>query len=144
MAIIADTGALIALIDEDDRRHSVVADFVSSTREAIFVPSPVVPEVCYLLSENLGADIELEFVRSLAAREFIVEHFTVDDLKRAVEILEKYQDAEFGMVDATVMAMAERLKIKTILTIDRRDFSLFRPRHCEAFTLVPDLPPSKK
>ncbi len=144
MAIIADTGALIALIDEDDRRHSVVAEYVSSTREAIFVPSPVVPEVCYLLSENLGADVELEFVRSLAAQEFIVEHFTVDDLKRAVEILEKYQDAEFGMVDATVMAMAERMKIKTILTIDRRDFSLYRPRHCEAFTLVPNLPPAKK
>jgi hypothetical protein len=144
MAIIADTGALIALIDDDDRHHSVVADLVSSTREAIFVPSPVVPEVCYLLSENLGADVELEFVRSLATQEFIVEHFTVDDLKRAVEILEKYQDAEFGMVDATVMAMAERMKIKTILTIDRRDLSLFRPRHCDAFTLVPDLQPARK
>jgi predicted nucleic acid-binding protein len=42
------------------------------------------------------------------------------------------------------MAMAERMKIKTILTIDRRDFSLYRPRHCEAFTLVPNLPPAKK
>ncbi len=144
MAIIADTGALIALIDDDDRHHSAVADFASSTHEAIFIPSPVVPEVCYLLSENLGADVELEFVRSLAKQEFFVEHFTVDDLKRAVEILEKYQDAEFGMVDATVMAMAERMKIKTIMTIDRRDFSLFRPRHCDAFTLVPDLPPLKK
>jgi predicted nucleic acid-binding protein len=48
------------------------------------------------------------------------------------------------MVDATIMAMAERLKIKTILTIDRRDFSLFRPRHCDAFTLVPALPPARK
>jgi hypothetical protein len=144
MAIIADTGALIALIDDDDRHHSAVAGFVSSTRETIFVPSPVVPEVCYLLSENLGADVELEFVRSLATQEFFVEHFTVDDLKRAVEILEKYQDADFGMVDATVMAIAERMKIKTILTIDRRDLSLFRPRHCDAFTLVPDLQPARK
>jgi hypothetical protein len=74
----------------------------------------------------------------------LLEPFTLDDLSRAIEILEQYRDAEFGMVDATVMAMAERMKIKTILTIDRRDFSFFRPRHCDAFTLVPDLPPVKK
>lgn len=144
MAVIADTGALVAQADGDDQYHAVIDRFLSRTREVIIVPSPVVPEVCYLLSENLGAEVELKFVRSLAAQELSVEHFTVEDLKRAVEILEQYRDAEFGMVDATVMAMAERMKIKTILTIDRRDFSLFRPRHCEAFTLVPDLPPSKK
>jgi hypothetical protein len=144
MAIIADTGPLIALIDDDDHHHAAVAHYVISTRDAILVPSPVIPEVCYMLSDNLGPEVELQFVRSLAAREFRVEHFAIDDLSRAVEILEQYRDAEFGMVDATVMAMAERLKIKTILTIDRRDFSLFRPRHCDAFTLVPDLPPGRK
>lgn len=144
MAIIADTGALIALIDQDDQYHAAVAQYVSTTREAILVPSPVIPEVSYMLAENLGTEVELQFVRALAAREFSIEHFTLDDLQRAVEILEKYRDAEFGTVDATVMAMAERLKIKTILTIDRRDFSLFRPRHCDAFTLVPDLPARKK
>ena len=61
------------------------------------------------------------------------------DLVRAVEILEQYADAEFGMVDATLMAMAERLRIQTVLTLDHRDFSIFRPKHCRAFRLVPDL-----
>ena len=139
MPILADTGALLALLDADDKHHRTMVTYVTSSRELFLVPSPVVMELSYMLLENLGAEAELSFLRALANRELLLEHFTLPDLERAIEILEQYRDAELGMVDATVMAMAERLKIKTILTIDRRDFSLFRPRHCAAFTLVPEL-----
>jgi hypothetical protein len=144
MAIIADTGALLAIADEDDVYHLTVLQYAASVRSPIIVPAQVVSELCYMLLENLGTESELNFLRTLVKREMLLEAFTLDDLSRAIEILEQYRDAEFGMVDATIMAMAERLKIKTILTIDRRDFSLFRPRHCDAFTLVPDLPPVRK
>lgn len=144
MAIIADTGALLAIADEDDVYHLTVLQYAASVRSPIIVPAQVVSELCYMLLENLGTESELNFLRTLVKREMLLEAFTLDDLSRAIEILEQYRDAEFGMVDATIMAMAERLKIKTILTIDRRDFSLFRPRHCDALTLVPDLPPGRK
>ena len=49
------------------------------------------------------------------------------------------RDAWLGRVDATTMAIAERLKIEIILTLDRRDFSMYRPKHCAAFRLVPDM-----
>src|SRR5207244_1514487 len=58
------------------------------------------------------------------------------DAARVIEINDKYGDAEFGFVDATVMAMAERLNIQTVLTVDYRDFSIFRPTHCAAFRLI--------
>jgi hypothetical protein len=144
MVILVDTGPLYALADEDDQYHEVIAEFVAATGETLIVPSPVVPEVCYLLLEHLGAEAEMQFLRSLANQELFLEHFTIKDLARAVEILEQYRDAEFGMVDATVMAMAERLKIQPVLTIDHRDFRLFRPTHCRALRLVPDLPPARK
>jgi len=144
MAILADTGPLYALADKDDQYHEVIAKYVSATKEAIIVPSSVVPEVCYLLLEYLGAEAEMKFLRSLANQELLLEHFTIKDLGRAIEILEQYRDAEFGMVDATVMAMAERLRIEVLLTIDHRDFSIYRPRHCSAFRLVPDLPSPHK
>jgi uncharacterized protein len=138
MAIIVDTGPLYALADADDQHHRAVAKFVATTRETLIVPSPVVPEVCYLLVEYLGADAETRFLLSLVRQELLLEHFSTKDLARAIEILEQYRDAEFGMVDATVMAMAERLKIQTVLTLDHRDFSIFRPKHCRAFQLVPE------
>jgi predicted nucleic acid-binding protein len=138
MAIIVDTGPLYALADADDQHHRAIAKFVAATRETLIVPSPVVPEVCYLLTEYLSADAEIKFLQSLVGQELLLEHFNTKDLQRAVEILKQYRDAEFGMVDATVMAMAERMKIQTVLTIDRRDFGMFRPKHCDAFRLVPE------
>jgi len=143
MAILADTGPLYALADQDDQYHEAVAEYVSATRETLIVPGPVVPEVCYLLLAYLGSGAEIGFLRSLADQELLLEHFTVKDLVRAIEILEQYRTARFGMVDATVMAMAERLKIKVVLTLDRRDFGMYRHRHCAAFHLVPDLPPPR-
>jgi len=59
------------------------------------------------------------------------------DMLRTAEILAQYQDSRIDFVDATVMAIAERENIKTVLTLDRRDFSLFRPKHCLSFTLLP-------
>lgn len=144
MAILVDTGPLYALADEDDKYHDLIKRYVSAVHEALIVPSPVLPEVCYLLLEYLGTEAEVQFLRSLVRREMLLEHPTMKDLERAIEILEKYRDAHFGMVDATIMAMAERLNINTILTLDRRDFGIYRPKHREAFTLVPELPPRRK
>ena len=144
MAIIADTGALLALIDRDDKHHQPMVHFVTNSQETFIVPSPIVTELCYMLVEHISTEAEITFLRALTNREMVLEHFTLNDLNRAIEILEQYRDAELGMVDATVMAMAERMKIKTILTVDHRDFGLFRPINCEAFTLVPDLPRVKK
>lgn len=69
----------------------------------------------------------------------LVEDVAHVDLKRAVEILEQDRDAEFGMVEATTMAIAERLKIEVIATLDRRDFGIYRPKHGAAVGLVPDI-----
>jgi hypothetical protein len=144
MAIIVDTGPLYALADEDDQYHEIIKRYVSEIHETLIVPSPVVPEVCYLLLAHLGAEAEFQFLRSLAKREMLLEHVTVKDLERVTEILGRYRDAQFGMVDASVMAIAERLNIEVILTLDRRDFGLYRPKHCAAFRLVPDLLPQRK
>ena len=138
MAILVDTGPLYALSDRDDQYHNLVKRYVAEVHETLIVPDPVVPEVCYLLLEHLGADAELHFLRALAAQELLQEHPTSKDLKRTIEILEQYRESEFGMVDASIMAIAERLKVEVILTLDRRDFGIFRPRHCKAFRLVPE------
>lgn len=145
MAIIVDTGPLYALADQDDQYHEMVANFVAGISEPLVVPSPVVSEVCYLLLEYLGAEAELRFLSSLANQELLVEHFTMKDLDRAVDILVQYRSARFGLVDGMTMAIAERLRAQVVLTLDHRDFGIYRPKHCTAFRLVPELPrPSRK
>ena len=139
MTTLVDTGPLFALAHETDRYHDPVKKYLSTHRDTWLVPAPVVTETCIGLLDRLGADAELAFLRSLAAKEMLVEDVAQSDLQRAIEILEQYRAAQFGMVDATSMAIAERLKIEVVLTLDRRDFSIFRPRHCTALRLVPEL-----
>jgi predicted nucleic acid-binding protein len=138
MATIVDTGPLFALANQTDHYHHAVRNYVLTHRDTWIVPAPVVVETCIGVLDRLGADVELAFLRSLAAKEMLVEQATDVDLRRAIDILERYRDAAFGMVDATTMAIAERLKIEVILTLDRRDFGIYRPTHCAAFRLVPN------
>ncbi len=56
---------------------------------------------------------------------------------RAAEIIESYPEARLDLVEATIAAIAECAGIRRILTLDRRDFSVIRPRHCETFEVLP-------
>ena len=60
-----------------------------------------------------------------------------DDVKRAIDVMESYADARFDFVDCCIMALTERLNITRICTFDRRDFSIFRPKHCDFLELLP-------
>lgn len=73
--------------------HGVVKKYVADVREPLILPSPVIPEVCYLLLEYLGAKAEIQFLRSLVHQEMLLEHPTMKDIERAIEILEQYRDA---------------------------------------------------
>jgi hypothetical protein len=135
MAILADTGFLIALLDADDSHHRQAADLLKRGREAVVVPAVVLPEVCYLAQKYLGAQAEVAFLKGLLQGDFALEWGEPADLKRAVEILGARP--EFGMVDATVMAVAERLHIRRVATFDRRHFGSFQPAHSGPFELRP-------
>ena len=77
------------------------------------MPVTVLPEAAYLLAAHLGAQAEQRLVRSIIDGEMEVE----PDLRRSLELMRRYEDAEIGFVDATVVAIAERLKLRRILTI---------------------------
>ncbi len=106
--------------------------------EPLLVPSLVVTEVCYLLARESGPRLEAEFLRSLAAGDFQLTEPTSPDLDRAADLVTTYADFPLGAVDATVIALAERLAITEIATLDRRHFTTVRPRHTAAFTLRPE------
>lgn len=139
MTLVADSGALYALYDADDRHHRPVADALAAARGPVIVPSVLLCEVDYLLREFLGVDAELDFLRSLEEGAFLLEPFTGVDLSRARELVEQYRDLDLdlGLADAAVVATAERLHIPTLLTVDERDFRAVRHRNGSAFVLWP-------
>lgn len=137
MTVLADTGALYALLDRDDAWHQRVRDWWEGTAETIRVPVVVLPELAYLLSRRIGPSAELAFVEAVTAGEFTTEPLLDDDIARAAELMAAYADTPLGFVDSAVAAAAERLGIVRLLTTDRRHFGLIRPRHAPAFRLLP-------
>jgi uncharacterized protein len=101
------------------------------------VPDLVIPEVCYLLAQGAQAPVEAAFLRSLVSGRLNVEHVSDADLERSAELVEQYADLGLGAVDASVIAVAERLGATEIATLDQRHFRVVRPRHTAAFTLLP-------
>jgi len=137
MATIVDTGFLYALADTRDKYHQPVLRASQNVQELIVLPAIVLPEICYLIGSRMGHPIMRGFMRGVLAGDMRIESLTEADLKRAVDVLDKYADAGVDFVDAAIVALAERLSITRILTTDRRHFQLFRPRHCAAFELLP-------
>ena len=124
-------------MDRDDAWHSRVRAWWERSREDVLVPVVVLPEVAYLLGRRIGADAELAFVRAISDGEFVLEELTPEDVERAAELMGIYIDTPLGLVDACVVAAAERLDIVSVLTVDRRHFSIVRPRHVPSLKLLP-------
>jgi predicted nucleic acid-binding protein len=135
MALLLDTGAIYALADRDDDWHGPMREFLSAKHEALLTPCTVIPEAAYLMRSRLGPGAEETLAESFAAGEITVEHLSQADLHRCAELLVEYRF--LGLVDASLVAVAERLKLKALVTTDRRDFRRVRPRHIPAFDLLP-------
>lgn len=137
MAALVDTGVLLALANKRDANHAAAVNLLSSLREALLVPSPVLAEVAYLTNRVLGVEAEVQLIVSLGQGELQLEEVTRADCLRAADLLRTYADANIGFVDASLVAIAERLKIRRLLTVDRRHFEMIRPRHCASFEILP-------
>ena len=97
----------------------------------------MIAEVCYLLNERAGAAAEVGFLRSFEAGDLELAELTLPDLPRMAELSEQYASLGLGGTDASIVAIAERLEVVQIATMDRRRFGVVRPRHVDAFTLLP-------
>jgi predicted nucleic acid-binding protein len=80
---------------------------------------------------------EAAFLTTLAVDDLRVVDLDAGDWRRAAELVTAYADLLLGGVDAAVVVVAERLGLTEIATIDRRHFSVVRPHHTSAFTLLP-------
>jgi predicted nucleic acid-binding protein len=135
--ILIDSSFLFTLYDlHDDRREKALA-FAETDQRIRLVPDVVLTEVAFLLNRAGGQRAVRVFLKSFYASGALLEPITKDDLLKVEEIMGRYSDAHFDFVDCCLMALSERLNITQICTFDRRDFSIFRPTHCDYLELLP-------
>lgn len=120
--IVADTGAVIALVDADDRHHESLRALFEADPGAWVIPWATLPEIDYLLATHVGKGAQDAFLSDLADGTFTVEWGRLEDVVRARALHGKYRALRLGLVDGVVIAIAERLRAGAIATLDLRHF----------------------
>jgi predicted nucleic acid-binding protein len=137
MSLIADSGAIYAIYDADDAHHKAVCEVIDQENTTIIIPDVILVEIDYLLREFLSIDAELDFMNDLIGGSYKLEPLKMNDYKRCQALIEKYRNLDLGLADSAVIAVAERLKIYRILTVDERDFRVVRPKGKKSFLILP-------
>lgn len=138
--IICDTGPLVAAALANDADHAACVKLFTDLHEAgteLLVPATVVAEVGYLLAREAGPRLESLFLRSLAEGDFSAVDLTDADYSRMADLVTTYGSLPLGTTDASVIALAERLRVTEVATLDRRHFTVVRPAHADALVLLP-------
>lgn len=132
---VVDAGPLYAAADRDDEDHAGSIAALSSPELRLVVPALVVAEATHFVGRRLGAQAEAVFLRGVGSLD--VEAPSSEDFGRMAELVDEYADFPLGGTDASVVALAERLGAGVVVTLDRRHFGAVRPRHRDAFELLP-------
>jgi predicted nucleic acid-binding protein len=135
MLAVVDTGPLYAVVDEDDVDHVRCRAVLEKAEHRLIIPALVIAEATYLIGTRLGPDVEAQFLEGLTRMH--VEAPTPDDWPRIADLVREYGDFPLGGADASIVALAERLDIEVVITLDDRHFRAVRPRHRKAFRLLP-------
>jgi hypothetical protein len=135
--LIVDTGVLVAAADRTDRHHIRCAEIVSDDPGPLVTTGMVMAEAAYLLERELGTTAEVSLYTSVIDGDLSVEPLVSSDWSRIRELVHTYADLLLGGTDASLVAIAERLGVLRIATIDESHFRIVRPVHCDAFELLP-------
>jgi predicted nucleic acid-binding protein len=135
--LIVDAGPLYAAAARRDKHHHACVELLTGATRPLLVPMLVVTEVAYLLADRIGAHAEVAFAESIALGEVVVEPVLDSEWDRVAELTDQYSDLPLGVVDASLVALAERHKQTVIATLDHRHFATVQSRHAERFTLLP-------
>ena len=133
--VIIDTGPLVALFDETEPAHKHCYAALKKQVSAPLTTWPVLTEAFHFLGGwERGQSKLWDFILSGGVH---VEEIPEELHPRIHELMKKYSDNPMDLADASLVAIAEYHKINKIFTLDRRDFSRYRPKHCTHFTVVP-------
>jgi len=121
-SIVVDAGPLIALFDRDDSHHRQAVEFIRTCRSHLITNLLVLTEATFLLRFSVDAQMDLLW---WAQRSLEIDQGTSSDLPRIIALLEKYRDLPADFADVSLLALAERLNLSRVASIDS-DFAIYR------------------
>jgi len=131
---LCDAGPLIALFDSSDSSHDRCHAALDAFAGRFVTTWAVLTEAFHFIDNREGRRLLWDFVLSDAVR---IEDIADSDLERMRVLMEQYANIPMDFADASLVVLAERLKIFLLFTLDRRGFSVFRPRRAQTFQIFP-------
>ncbi|MEQ8716929.1 MAG: PIN domain-containing protein [Acidimicrobiales bacterium] len=135
--LVVDTGVLVAAADRTDSHHTASAAIIREDPGPLVTTAMVIAEAAYLLDRELGPAAESALYTSILDGDLMVEPLGSRDWHRIRELVDTYADLHLGGTDASLIAIAERLRETRIATLNHRHFTVVRPAHRDAFDLLP-------
>jgi uncharacterized protein len=146
MTVLVDTSAIVAAAFTTETFYAECSSLFNqlrADREKLLLPATVTAEAGYLINRIGGPEREAVFLRGVADGDFDPVNLLRVDYARMDELVEQYARLNIGTTDASIIALAERLNISRIATLNFRDFSIVRPRGISAFEVLPENLPHK-
>jgi len=132
IAVLADTGFLVALYRPSDRAHSAAWSYLRTHQHPLATVSAVIVEACFFLAPSAKLSL-LAWVRKGALAVFETPVAAYEELER---LLQKYRDLDLDFADAALLWLANESGARAILTVDRRDFQILRLRGNRRFEVI--------
>lgn len=133
--ILLDAGPMIAILSAGDANHRRCAKALESLNESMVTVWPAVTEAMYLLGfSNRAQEALWQLLESAAVS---IAEMGKTDIPRMRDLMRKYADLPMDLADAALVRVAERERIRTVFTIDRRDFEIYRPEGIGRFVILP-------
>ena len=124
--LLIDTGFIVALFNADDEHHTGARKTIERIKDLKwYTTSFVVQEIFWLLSKRKNFPVACEFVQKVPSL-FILPNLPQDWPERVSNILRRYSSAEIDLADASLVVLADQLRIGQVVSVDRKDFSILR------------------
>lgn len=134
--VLVDTGPLVAVFRSDDHYHERCTNQLADIRPPLLTSWPVLTEAVYLLRKTPRA-VNALLSQVEGGRLFRALSFRDEFTPWVQAFFERYSDREPQLADASLIYLAERERIGTVFTLDRRDFSVYRLSDNRALDILP-------
>lgn len=131
---LIDTGAILALLDRNDRWHRPCAEAFAGLPLPLATSAAVLAELFHLLDGPHDFAAAWGFLRSGAVTVLPVGD---EDLPSLEALMDRYKDRPMDFADATLVHLARREGLTTIFTVDHNDFETYRIEGKRQFRIVP-------
>ncbi len=124
--ILLDTSGLLSALDSSQSHHRDAAASLASAGPPLLLSPFVLAELDYLIASRVGLPARASLLEEVKRGAYALEPMNAKDVASAQAIIERYADLAISLADASIVVLARRHRVRTVLTLDERHFRVLQ------------------